>query len=33
MLSNYILTFKMDTEISEIFADFSREKSQKNSSH
>ena len=33
ILSNYVTIFKMDAEMSEIFTDFSREKSQKNSAH
>ena len=33
ILSNYVIIFKMDADMSEIFADFSREKSQKNSAH
>ena len=33
ILSNYIIIFKVDPEISEIFVDFSGEKSQKNSIH
>ena len=33
ILSNYVTIFGVDAEMSEIFADFSREKSQKNSGH
>ena len=33
ILSNYVTIFKVDAEMSEIFTDFSREKSQKNSAH
>ena len=33
ILSNYATIFKVDAEMSEIFTDFSREKSQKNSAH
>ena len=33
ILSNYVTIFKVDTEMSEIFTDFLREKSQKNSAH
>ena len=31
--SNYVTIFEVDAEMSEIFTDFSREKSQKNSAH
>ena len=33
ILSNYVAIFKVDAEMSEIFTDFSRKKSQKNSAH
>ena len=33
ILSNYVTIFEVDAEMSEIFTDFSREKSQKNSAH
>ena len=33
ILSNYLIFFKVDAEMSEIFTDFSRGKYQKNSAH
>ena len=33
ILSNYAIIFQVDDQMSEIIADFSREKSQKNSTH
>ena len=33
ILSNYVTIFEVDAEMSEVFTDFSREKSQKNSAH